>query len=355
MNYPPRIPLARLPTPLHFLPRLSASHGQGHRLWVKRDDLTGAALSGNKARKLEFVLAAARAQDCRVLITCGAVQSNHCRAAAIAGAACGFKVHLILRGEQDGAADGNLLLAQLAGAAVSCYPPAKYFRELGALFQHWRDHYAARGERAFLVPTGASDGLGIWGYIAASEELARDMAEAEIESAHIVSATGSGGTQAGLTLGFALQAAASGKRTAGTVWGVNVCDDEAWFLNKIKTDIADWQSRWKQPLPEGGVQPYIIDGYVGPGYGRADKEVFQTIALAARAEGLILDPVYTGKAFHGMLQEIKAGRFQDRQDIIFLHTGGIFGLFPQREEFDAGRGGSAPRREFTGLRGSRIN
>ena len=363
MNYPPRIPLARLPTPLQPLPRLSASHGRGHRLWVKRDDLTGAALSGNKARKLEFVLAAAQEQECQVLITCGGLQSNHCRATALAGAANGFKVHLILRGEPEGEADGNLLLDYLAGAEVSCYPPAQYTRELEALFQQWQEHYAARNERAFLIPTGASDGLGIWGYIAASEELAADLAAAGIEAAHILCATGSGGTQAGLTLGFALQAEAApaksaatvwgvnvcdepigpklapGRAGTATVWGVNVCDDEAWFLNKIQKDIADWQARWGQALPEGGLRPQVIDGYVGPGYGRADREVFEAIVLAARTEGLVLDPVYTGKAFYAMLREIEAGRFAGCRDIVFLHTGGIFGLFPQRGAFGFGRGG----------------
>ncbi|MEP5766580.1 MAG: D-cysteine desulfhydrase family protein [Halieaceae bacterium] len=327
LAYPPRIPLARLPTPLQALPRISAELGGGHRLWVKRDDLTDAALSGNKLRKLEFVTAAAQQQDCKVLITCGGVQSNHCRATALVGAQLGLKVHLILRGEQPSDIDGNLLLDHLAGAHISHYPARQYVDELDQLFEYWRAHYAGQGERALLIPTGASDGIGIWGYIAAAEELQQDFRQAEIEQAEVICATGSGGTQAGLTLGAALH------QVPMRVWGINVCDDEAWFLNKVEEDVADWQRRYApaEPLPE--IQPAVIDGYVGPGYGRADAEVFDTIARLARLEGLVLDPVYTGKAFHGLLQEIAAGRFSGCRDIVFIHTGGIFGVFPQRDQF----------------------
>ncbi len=327
LTYPPRLTLARLPTPLQPLERLSEMLGEGHRLWVKRDDLTDAAISGNKLRKLEFVAAAALEQGCDTLITCGGVQSNHCRATALVGARLGLGVHLILRGEAPDEADGNLLLDHLAGASVSHYPKRQYVAELPALFEHWREHYAALGHSALCIPTGASDGIGLWGYLAGSEELAADMAGAGIDSAHWVCATGSGGTQAGLTLGAALQ------ELPVKVWGFNVCDDEAWFLNKVAEDIADWQRRYPQDIDLPEPDPRVIDGYVGPGYGKATAEVFDTIALVARTEGLVLDPVYTGKAFHGMIQEIRSGRFREHRDIIFVHTGGIFGLFPQRSEF----------------------
>ncbi len=329
LDFPPRISLARLPTPLQPLDRLSEAVGGQHRIWVKRDDLTDAAISGNKLRKLEFVTAAAREQGCDTLITCGGVQSNHCRATALVGARLGFKVHLILRGEAPEVPDGNLLLGHLAGAAISHYSPRQYFAELPELFAHWRDHYASQGSKALCIPTGASDGLGIWGYLGGAEELAADMGDAGIDEAHWVCATGSGGTQAGLTLGAALQP------LPVDVWGFNVCDDEAWFLNKVAEDIADWRQRYPNallgPLPD--CRPRVVDGYVGPGYGRATGEVFATISELASLEGLVLDPVYTGKAFHGMLEEIRRGRFRGRRDIIFLHTGGIFGLFPQRSEF----------------------
>ena len=325
--YPPRIALARLPTPLQKLDRISARHGGGHRIWIKRDDLTDAAISGNKLRKLEFVTAAARERGCDTLITCGGVQSNHCRATALVGAQLGFQVHLILRGEAPADIDGNLLLDHLAGARVSHYSRRQYVEELPELFERWRQHYEAEGSSALCIPTGASDGIGLWGYRAASEELARDMGAASIPAAHWVCATGSGGTQAGLTLGAALHG------LPVDVWGFNVCDDEAWFLNKVAEDIADWQRRYPQDLDMPEPRARVVDGYVGPGYGRADREVFDTIAEVARLEGIVLDPVYTGKAFHGMLREIEQGRFSGCEDIVFVHTGGIFGLFPQRSQF----------------------
>ena len=327
MDYPPRIPLAQTPTPLQLLSRLSDSHGCGHRLWVKRDDLTGFTLSGNKVRKLEFITAAARQQGCDTLITCGGVQSNHCRATALAGAQLGFRVHLILRGEAPEDIDGNLFLNHLAGATVSHYSRSEYTSGLDDLFEFWRAHYEEQGGSTHCIPTGGSDGIGIWGYVAASLELCEDMEREGIEKAHVVCAAGSGGTQAGLSLGAALH------DVDMTVWGVNVCEDEAWFLNKTAEDIGDWAQRQECESPEG-VDVRVIGGYVGPGYGQAGSEVFDTIGMVARQEGLVLDPVYTGKAFHGMLEQIAAGRFEGCRDILFVHTGGTFGLLPQRHHFD---------------------
>ena len=321
--YPRKIDLAQTPTPLQYLERASHQWGNGHRLWVKRDDLTGCTMSGNKVRKLEFIAAYAIDKGYDTLITCGGLQSNHCRATAFAGAQLGLQVHLLLRGEEPSDAEGNLLLDYLAGAAVSCYPVKQYVREIDQLFSDWQQHYAAQGRKALVVPTGGSDGIGVWGYIAACEELARDFESADIEQAHIVTATGSGGTQAGLTLGAALH------QLPATVWGVNVCDDEQYFLDKVTHDAADWRQRYPG-VPEVDFEPRVLDGYVGQGYGVASPEIFKLITDLARLEGLVLDPVYTGKAFAGMLAEIAAGRFEGCRDIVFIHTGGIFGLFPQR-------------------------
>ncbi len=322
LEYPRRIPLATRPTPLQFLSRASQKWGAGHRLWIKRDDLTGCTLSGNKVRKLEFITAHAIDNGYDTLITCGGLQSNHCRATAFAGAQLGLGVHLLLRGEEPAEKEGNLLLDHLAGATVNCYPKHQYLSEIDQLFQHWQAHYAGQGRKALAVPTGGSDGIGAWGYIAACEELAGDFARCEIERAHIVCATGSGGTQAGLTLGAELYA------LAATVWGINVCDDEQYFLDKVAADAADWRSRYGE-VPHIVPQPRVIDGYVGQGYGIAGEEVFQLIAELARLEGVVLDPVYTGKAFQGLVTEIAAGRFEGCRDIVFIHTGGLFGLFPQ--------------------------
>jgi D-cysteine desulfhydrase len=323
--YPRKIDLARTPTPLQFMERASEAWGDGHRLWVKRDDLTGCELSGNKVRKLEFITAYAIDNGYDTLITCGGLQSNHCRATAFAGARCGLSVHLLLRGEEPAEPDGNLLLDHLAGATVSCYPLQEYLSNIDKLFAEWQEHYAARGRKALEVPTGGSDGIGAWGYIAASEELREDFLRNGIERAHIVTATGSGGTQTGLTLGAALH------DVPATVWGVNVCDDEEYFLNKVASDSEDWRRRFPD-VPDIKASARVLDGYVGKGYAKADPHVFQLIADLARLEGLVLDPVYTGKAFAGMLAELSKGRFEDCRDIVFIHTGGIFGLFPQRSQ-----------------------
>lgn len=323
LDYPRRIKLAQTPTPLQYLERASERWGCGHRLWVKRDDLTGCTLSGNKVRKLEFITAHAIDEGYDTLITCGGLQSNHCRATAFAGAQLGLAVHLLLRGEPPTDTDGNLLLDHLAGATVNCYPKAQYVAEIGDLFEHWTAHYAQQGRRALAIPTGGSDGIGVWGYIAACEELAADFAAAGIEQAHLVSATGSGGTQAGLTAGRALY------DLPATVWGINVCDDEAYFLAKVAADCADLRARYPQ-VPDFETDIRVIDGYVGAGYAVAGPDVFELISELGALEGLVLDPVYTGKAFAGMLSEIRQGRFDGCDDIVFVHTGGIFGLFPQR-------------------------
>jgi D-cysteine desulfhydrase len=321
--YPRKIDLAHTPTPLQYLDRASKKWGCGHRLWVKRDDLTGCTLTGNKVRKLEFITAYAIDNGYDTLITCGGLQSNHCRATALVGAQLGLHVHLLLRGEEPAERDGNLVLDHLAGATVSCYPLRQYVNELDALFAHWTGHYAAQGRKSLVIPTGGSDGIGAWGYIAACEELAADFDAVGIDRAHIVTATGSGGTQTGLTLGVALH------KLPATVWGVNVCDDEAWFLNKIASDVAQWRQRYPE-LPAVDIEPRVLDGYVGAGYALAGPDIFSLIAELSRMEGLVLDPVYTGKAFAGMLAELAAGRFDDCRDIVFVHTGGIFGLLAQR-------------------------
>ena len=326
LDYPRKVDLARTPTPLQLLERATARWGGGHRLWIKRDDLTGCALSGNKVRKLEYIAAHAIDNGYDTLITCGGIQSNHCRAAAFTGARLGLGVHLLLRGEAVAHPEGNLLLDHLAGAQISCYPVRDYIEQLDALFIQWQDHYAARGQKALAVPTGGSDGIGVWGYIAGAEELGHDMTAAGIERAHLVCASGSGGTQAGLTLGAALH------QLPVDVWGINVCDDERYFLDKIAADVTDWRRRYPG-VPPADINPRVLDGYVGAGYGKASTQVFELIAELCRLEGVLLDPVYTGKAFAGLVEEIAAGRFSGCRDIVFIHTGGIFGVFPQSSGF----------------------
>ncbi len=329
MKFPPAISLAQLPTPLQSLDRLSAKLG-GPRIWVKRDDLTGSVTTGNKVRKLEYILAEAQRQGCDTLITCGGIQSNHCRATAILGAQLGMKVHLILRGERDETIpDGNLFLDYLVGAEVSCYP-LKQYQQLEQLFQHWQQQYRRQGRKPWSIPVGGSDYVGAWGYIGCARELMADFQREGISPAAIFHATGSGGTQAGLTAGMQLFGLPQ-------VVGMAVCDNEGYFLRKVQHDLSAWREHYRD-FPEVAafsldkLNTLVNDQYIGAGYAIASEEVFATIRLAAELEGLVLDPVYSGKAFHGMLEEIRKGAFSDARDIVFVHTGGVFGLMAQRAQ-----------------------
>lgn len=334
IKHPPKVPLAQLPTPLQPLDRLSEAFSfpyGGPRLWVKRDDLTETAMSGNKLRKLEFIVAAAQQQHCDTLITCGGLQSNHCRATALVGARLGLQVQLVLRGPVEGVAalDGNLLVDYLAGAEVAVYPAAQYQRELPSLLRHWQQHYAAKGHRALCIPTGGSDHLGLWGYLSGAEELLSDCRQHGFNPEHILSATGSGGTQAGLALGCYLQ------RAKTLVTGYAVCDNAAYFQAKMRSDLVDWVQHYNAaPIDPKRIEATVNDQYIGPGYGLAEEPVYRTITTLASLEGLLLDPVYTGKAFHGLLQDLQLGRYRGSKNLVFVHTGGHFGLFPHRQNFD---------------------
>ncbi len=320
---PTRLPLAQLPTPLQPLDRLSEALG-GPRIWLKRDDLTGALLTGNKVRKLEFLLADAREKGADTLVTCGGIQSNHCRATAFAAAQTGFKCHLILRGRRPVTSDGNLLLDELAGATISFHSPAEW-PQLAQIFDRVINSYLHQGLSPYLIPTGGSNGMGLWGYIRAARELSEDWRGLGFEPELVSVATGSGGTHLGLALG--LQACAP----AVQVRGYAVCDDRQYFLNKAAHDLAQWRSRFNAGLAGADLALNVVDEYVGPGYGVADQPVYQMIRQLAQTEGILLDPVYTGKAFYGLTQQIKSGELAPMQNVVFVHTGGVFGVFPHRK------------------------
>ena len=325
LEYPPRLNLARTPTPFHYLARASERWGNGKRLWIKRDDLTGSALTGNKVRKLKFIAAHAIDNGVQVLVTCGGMQSNHCRATALVAAQLGLRCHLVLR--SDGADDrntGNFLLDQIAGATHEVLPARGWGRALKSAFSRLEQSYRESGEIALMIPTGGSDSLGIWGYISGAEELGRDIVAHKIDQAVVALATGSAGTQTGLTAGVAIGALPL------SVVGYAVCDDAQWFNDRVTSDWDASRRRWKQ-LPSIALEPITRDHSAGPAYGVARSEVYQLIAEMARLEGVVLDPVYTGKAFFGLLKDLREGYFDDVEDIIFVHTGGIFGLFAHED------------------------
>ena len=301
---------------------------------MKRDDLTGAALTGNKIRKLEFIAAHALEQGFQTLVTCGGVQSNHCRATALVAAQLGLNCHLVLRADDEPEQNtGNFLLDQLAGAAFEILPAKEWATQLKAIYARLESEFAKAGRPALMIPTGGSDSLGVWGYISATEELRGDLAEHGIERAALTLATGSAGTQTGLTAGVAMF------DLPLDVVAYAVCDDADWFNRRV---VHDWQAsqvRWPQ-LPQIDLAPHTRDHSVGPGYGRADAPVYELIAELTRLEGVVLDPVYTGKAFHGLVTDLRDGFYQDVDDIIFVHTGGVFGLFAHEPQLMSAASGA---------------
>lgn len=308
LSAPERVRLARLPTPVERLARMSERLGV--EIWCKRDDLTGAGLSGNKVRKLEFLLCDALARGARTVVTCGGEQSNHARATALACARLGLRSVLLLRTPDPSCPprlEGNLVLDRLAGAEVRWITPQQYRARAELLAAT-----AAEVERGYVVPEGGSNALGSWGYVGCLEELL-----AEVPSPFtVVYACGSGGTGAGLLLGRALLDARNVR-----VVGVNVCDDRDTFVGVIGRILQEAG----HAAAATGIE--IQDGYVGLGYARSRPEELRLIEAVARAEGLVLDPVYTGKAFFAMATELARDRECFGQRIVFLHTGGIFGLF----------------------------
>jgi D-cysteine desulfhydrase len=321
--YPEALSLARLPTPIERLPRLSEVLDL--EIWCKRDDLTGAALTGNKIRKLEFLFAEARAQDADVIVTCGGEQSNHCRASAVAARQLGLESYLLLRTEDPKCPpkpEGNILLDALVGAEVRWVSRAEYARR-AELFPEVARMLEARGRRPYFVPEGGSNALGAWGYVRCVDELARELPPGP---ATLVYAAGSGGTGAGLILG---------QKLLGLPWrivGVNVCDDRDYFVRVIGEIVEEAIDRFHLPVSFSRAEVEICDGYVGLGYAKSQKEELACLVELARTEGVILDPVYTGKAFFGLRRELEKDPRQFGGRIVFLHTGGLFGLFPKAPE-----------------------
>lgn len=333
---PPHLPLARLPTPLEPLPRLGADLGL--ELWVKRDDLTGTDLTGNKVRKLGFLAADALERGADLLVTCGAVTSNHARATALVAARLGLGCELLLRGEERDPPDGNLLLDRLAGAGTTFITTAQWATRdllMGALAERLR----AAGRRPYVIPEGGSNALGSMGYVLAVKELLDQARDLGVRVASIVHATGSGGTTAGLALGCAAWG-----RPDIDVLGVAVCDDAATFDRRVASILDEAVGRW---LVGAGVRAAsrwrIVEGHQGLGYAKATPEELRALARVARREGLVLDPVYTGKAFWGLEAEARAGRLRRDGATVFLHTGGLLGLFSfGRELRDALAAGPRP-------------
>jgi len=311
----PRLKLASTPTALQEAPRLAAAMGL-RRLLVKRDDNTGLAFGGNKARKLEYLVADAVGAGADVLLTVGGPQSNHCRSTAAAARQAGLEAQLVFNAPEVEAIQGNLLLDQLLGAgwtfAAPGQSPADRMAELA-------EELKAAGRRPYPIPSGGSNGLGALGYVRAALELDAQLTQRGDQPTRVVCAAGSCGTLAGLTLGLALAG-----REAQVV-GVSVSSSTPDRVARTREVMADACSLLDLALPPAA--PVIWDQYVGPGYGVATELSTRALQTAARAEGLILDPVYTAKALGGLMGEVAAGRVGADDLVVFIHTGGTPALF----------------------------
>ncbi|OIO88013.1 MAG: pyridoxal-5'-phosphate-dependent protein [Anaerolineae bacterium CG2_30_58_95] len=310
----PRLKFAHLPTPIEILPRLTEALG-GPRLLVKRDDQTGLAFGGNKIRKLEFLIADAQAQGAQMLITAGAVQSNHCRQTAAAAARFGFKCILVLTGDPPAQVSGNLLLDHLFGAEIVWAEKSQ--REV--VLQQTFDQAQREGHKPYLVPYGGSNPVGALGYAFAVEEFVGQGMDAD----WIVFASSSGGTQAGLVLGARLFG------YKGKILGISVDEPERVLQErvvKLASETAEGLGKRIEFSPD---EILVNADYNTAGYGVLTEAEREAIHLFARYDGLLLDPVYTGRAAAGMIDLIRKGFFKKDETALFWHTGGTTALFAE--------------------------
>jgi L-cysteate sulfo-lyase len=318
----PRVALAHLPTPLEFLPRLT-EHLGGPKIWVKRDDCTGLATGGNKTRKLEFLMADACGQGADTVITQGAVQSNHARQTAAAARKLGLRCELVFEKRIGGASDaylnsGNVLLDRLIGASIREVAKGS---DMGAELESVAAELREKGRKPYVIPGGGSNPVGALGYVDCAQELVGQANRQGLVIDHIVHATGSAGTQAGLVVGLKANNCRIPLLGIGVSAGRDAQEDKVFRLAEQTAEYT-------------GV-PGIVEhsdvvcnsDYVGEGYGIPTEAMNAALLLLARLEGLLFDPVYSGKALAGMIDLIGKGRFADTENIVFIHTGGVAGVF----------------------------
>ncbi|MDC1001160.1 D-cysteine desulfhydrase [Alphaproteobacteria bacterium] len=317
----PSVPLCHQPTPLEFMPRMSESLG-GPRLWIKRDDCTGLATGGNKTRKLEFLIADAIEKGADMVVTQGAVQSNHVRQTAASACKFGLDCHALLERRVPDRADdyettGNVLFDQMFGTSLEFRPAGL---DMNAEAMAVTEKLAAAGRKPYFIPGGGSNEIGALGYVSCAYELLEQIKANKLDVGWIVLATGSAGTHAGMLAG--LHAAGS----TIPVMGVSVRQPEDKQIAAVhKLAVLTAAQLTDTPL---GVEKVIVDdGYVGAGYGQPTQGTLDAIKLIARREGLLFDPVYSGKGLAGMIGLAGQNFFESDKDVIFLHTGGAAALF----------------------------
>jgi D-cysteine desulfhydrase family pyridoxal phosphate-dependent enzyme len=314
----PRIPLAHLPTPLDFLPRLTDAL-KGPRIFIKRDDLTGLAGGGNKTRKLELLVAEAKREGADTLVTLGAAQSNHCRQTAAAAARCGMHCILVLRGDPQPENSGNLLLDRLLGADLRWSGPRSREEVMDEVVEQER----AAGAKPYPVTLGGSTPLGAAAYVYAMQELA---VQTPVPFDRIVFASSSGGTHAGLMVGAEVTG------FSGEVLGISI-DEPLESLQEMVAEIGSGTARLMGLARRYSPRDVAADaGYLGDGYGIVGDPEREAIGLFARTEGILLDPVYTARAAAGMIDLIRQGRIGAGESVLFWHTGGIPALWAYGDE-----------------------
>lgn len=325
----PRVSLAHLPTPLEHLPRLTAELG-GPQIWVKRDDCTGLATGGNKTRKLEFSLAAAIEEGADTIVTVGALQSNHVRQTVAATCKLGLSCEVLLEHRVKDPSDyyansGNVFLDRFFGANLHEHPAGTDF---DAAMQEVAEDVRSKGGKPYIVPGGASDKIGALGYVNCALELLSQANDRGLVIDHLITATGSAGTQAGLIVG--LKAMNSNVPLLGIgVSAAQAAQEEKVF--ELAVETADY-------IGASGVvkrEDVIANcDYVGDGYGIPTESMNEAIIMLARTEGLLFDPVYSGKGLAGMIDLIRRGEYSKSQNIVFLHTGGSVALFAYADQLD---------------------
>lgn len=310
-----RVLAANLPTPIQKLNRLSDKYGKG--IYLKRDDFTGSELSGNKIRKLEFAIGEALTKGCDTIITAGAIQSNHCRATAALSARLGLKCELVIRGEEPNDFEGNIFLSNLLGAQIH------YISSDESVYEKMEEvskNLELEGRKAYLIPIGASNAVGSLGYVENIKEIIKQEKDLGLDFDAIVLPVGSGGTYAGLWYGN------ESLKNPKDIIGFSVSDTAEEFtlaIKKILIDMYKIDEVIKEDIDESRI--IINDNYLGDGYALSKMHEIEFIYEIAKLESFILDPVYTGKAFLGMVSEIEKGAFNNYNNILFIHTGGLQG------------------------------
>ena len=328
----PRVKLIHSPTPLEYLENLT-QHLDGPDIYIKRDDCTGLAFGGNKSRKLEFLIGDALKNKADVIITAGAVQSNHCRQTAAAATKFGMECIIVAKPSWSKEYNGNLFLDELLGAKLVLLEEDNEALDQGGklsmeeTIENLMADLKTKGKNPYYIPVGGSNSIGSLGYISMTMELIVQANEMGIEIGSMVAASGSGGTQTGMILGADVEK--SGIQTVGMA----ISSDATIVIPKLKDLCNQTSDYYELGLSYDEKDIIFNDNYIGEGYGIPSEEMIEAVKLLARKEGIILDPVYSGKAFAGMVDLIKKGYFDKSKAVVFIHTGGTPALFVYSDSF----------------------